>query len=345
MARSIHDIAFTMKYLRLFLLWVLLPAVLLVAAAGGAAWYWTTHPLAMSQEKIDFVVAPGSTPGSIAASLQEQGVDINPRAFSLLARYRGDDVRIKAGGYEAMRGDTPLQLLERLSSGTMSQRQLTFVEGWSYAQIRAALRGHPDVKQTLDGVSDQALLERLGSNFEAPEGLFFPDTYIFTPGTSDFDILAQAYRAQIRELEQAWAQRQADLPLKTPYELLTLASIIEKETGHHEDRGKVGGVFINRLRINMPLQTDPTVIYGMGDRYQGRIRKRDLETDTPWNTYTRRGLPPTPIASPGRASLLAAVAPDEHGYYYFVSRGDGSSAFAATLAEHNRNVVRFILNR
>ncbi|AZV93770.1 aminodeoxychorismate lyase [Bordetella sp. J329] len=334
-----------MKYLRLFLLWVLLPAVLLAALAGGTAWYWTTHPITMQQDKTDFVVSPGSTPRTIAMTLQEQGVEIDPRAFAWLARYRGDDVRIKAGGYEALRGDTPLTLLERLAGGVMSQRQLTFVEGWNYAQIRAALRAHPDVRQTLDGVGDKELLERLGSNFEAPEGLFFPDTYIFSPGTTDFDILAQAYRAQIRELEQAWAQRSAGLPIKSPYELLILASIIEKETGHHEDRGKVGGVFVNRLRVNMPLQTDPTVIYGMGDRYQGRIRKRDLEADTPWNTYTRRGLPPTPIASPGRASLQAAVAPDEHGYYYFVSRGDGSSAFAATLAEHNRNVARFILNR
>lgn len=334
-----------MKFLRLFLVWVLLPVILLAAVAGGAAWYWTTHSLAMTQDKVEFVVAPGSTPAAIATTLKAQGVDINPRAFGLLARYRGDDVRIKAGGYAATRGDTPETLLARLANGIMSQRQLTFVEGWSYAQIRAALRGHPDVKQTLDDVSDKALLERLGSSHEAAEGLFFPDTYVFTPGTSDFDILAQAYRAQLRELEVAWAQRDAGLPVKTPYELLILASIIEKETGHHEDRGKVGGVFVNRLKIDMPLQTDPTVIYGMGERYQGRIRKRDLETDTPWNTYTRRGLPPTPIASPGRAALLAAVTPEKHRYYYFVSRGDGSSAFAATLAEHNRNVTRFILNR
>ena len=208
-------------------------------------------------------------------------------------------------------------------------------------QIRQALRSHPDVKQTLGDVSDEALMERLGSDIKHPEGMFFPDTYIFTPGSTDFDLLRRAYQEGQRILDDTWAKRQADLPLSTPYEALVLASIVEKETGHGPERRRVAGVFTNRLKIGMLLQTDPTVIYGMGDAYQGRIRKRDLQTDTPWNTYTRAGLPPTPIAMPGKAALMAAVQPAATKALYFVARGDGSSHFSATLDEHNRAVNRY----
>lgn len=333
-----------MKILRLFSL-VLLSMVLLAGAAAGLAWWWVERPLKLPAERVDFVVQPGSGPYAVAGAINQAGIDVNPRAFSWLARLTERDTALKAGGYEARQGDTAWTLLDRIARGEMSQRQLTMVEGWSYRQIRAALRAHPDVKQTLEGVSDATVLERLDVQALNPEGLFFPDTYVFTPGTTDFDILRRAHEAQKTQLAQAWAQREDGLPLATPYEALILASIVEKETGQNAERGRVAGVFVNRLRTGMLLQTDPTVIYGMGESYQGRIRKRDLQTDTPWNTYTRAGLPPTPIASPGRAALLAAVRPEAHEYFYFVSRGDGTSQFSTSLGEHNRAVSRYILGR
>ncbi|SPT40191.1 putative aminodeoxychorismate lyase [Achromobacter denitrificans] len=188
-------------------------------------------------------------------------------------------------------------------------------------------------------------MARLGSDIKHPEGLFFPDTYVFTPGSTDYDLLRRAYQEGQRILQDTWAKRQPNLPVSTPYEALVLASIVEKETGHGPERRRVAGVFTNRLKIGMLLQTDPTVIYGMGEAYQGRIRKRDLQTDTPWNTYTRPGLPPTPIAAAGRAALLAAVQPEQHKYLFFVSRGNGTSEFAENLSGHNRNVSRYILGQ
>lgn len=334
-----------MKRLRAILLFFVLAAFVAVGVAGWMAWRWTDTPVTMQAEKVDFIVDPGSGPQAVARTLNKAGVEVHQRGFAWLARYLEQDKLLKAGAYEARQGDTPRTILARIAGGEMSQRQVTFVEGWSYRQIRAALRAHPDIKQTLEGVSDAQLLEKLDVQAPNPEGLFFPDTYLFNPGNSDYEILRRAYLAQQQVLEQVWAQREEGLPLATPYEALILASIIEKETGHEPERVRVGGVFINRLRVGMPLQTDPTVIYGMGEAYQGRIRKRDLQTDTPWNTYTRSGLPPTPIASPGRASLLAAVQPEAHNFFYFVSRGDGTSQFSANLADHNRAVARFILGR
>jgi len=333
-----------MKALRYFIYFCLAAAVL-AGAAGWAAWQWAHRPLAMSAERIDYVVEPGSGPAAAARAMAAAGVDVHVRAFAWVARLTGQDRQIKAGGYEAVRGDTMLSLLDRMARGEMSQRQVTFVEGWTWRQIRAVLAGHSDVRQTLAGVPDDELLRRLGADAPSPEGLFFPDTYVFTPGTTDLDLLRRAYQAQQRELARAWEAREPDLPLADPYQALVLASIIEKETGHGPERARIAGVFANRLRIGMPLQTDPTVIYGMGEAYRGRIGRRDLQADTPWNTYTRAGLPPTPIAAPGREALMAAVRPEEHRFLYFVSRGDGTSEFARTLAEHNRNVGRYILGR
>lgn len=332
------------KFCLYFLSLCLLIAVLAGAAAGGA-WYWMNRAMVLPADRVEFVVAPGSAPRAMARAMNEAGVPVWEDGFTWLARLSKRDKLIKAGGYEARQGDTPWELLNRLARGEMVQRQLTLLEGWTYRQMREALRASPDVKQTLGDISDEALMKKLGSSIQAPEGMFFPDTYVFTPGTTDFDLLRRAYQQQQQVLKDAWDQRQAGLPLKTPYEALILASIIEKETGHGPDRDRVAGVFINRLKRGMMLQTDPTVIYGMGDRYQGRIRRADLQRDTPWNTYTRAGLPPTPIAASGRAALMAAVQPERHGYYYFVSRGNGTSAFSENLSEHNRNVARYILGR
>jgi len=335
-----------MKRIASYLLYTLLAALAAAALAAGGAWYWAVHhAVGMDAERIDYLIDPGSSPRSVARLMGRAGIRMDERAFVALARVTGRDTLIKAGAYEAQRGDTPWELLERMANGDMTQTRLTLVEGWTYQRIRQALRDSPDVRQTLQGVSDEQLLQRLGAAHDSPEGLFYPDTYVFSPGTADFDILRRAYHAQQQQLAALWEQRDPDLPLAGPYQALILASIVEKETGHSQDRGKVAGVFVNRLRLGMPLQTDPTVIYGMGKAYQGRIRRKDLAADTPWNTYTRAGLPPTPIASSGRASLLAALHPDRHRYLYFVSRGDGTSEFSETLLAHNRAVSKYILGR
>lgn len=334
-----------MKRFSVFALLAVLVLAVVGAGMAAYAWHWTGKAVDMKADTVQYVVEPGGGVRAIARAMNEAGIQVHPDAFVGLARFSGLDKQIKAGAYEARRGDSPQRLLERMARGEMVQARLTLVEGWTYQRIRQALRESPAIKQTLQETSDVELLQRLGSDSPSPEGLFLPDTYVFVPGTSDFDVLQQAYKAQAALLSQAWEQREPGLPLATPYEALILASIVEKETGLGEDRARVSGVFINRLKTRMPLQTDPTVIYGMGERYQGRIRKRDLQTDTPWNTYTRGGLPPTPIASPGRAALHATLHPETHTFYYFVARGDGSSQFSRTLGEHNRAVAKYILGR
>ena len=346
-----------MNVLSKILLFLILPIIVAAATAVGAAYNWAHRPLVLPTERVDILVPPGSTPTSIAKLINQAGVAVNTQAFVVMARLGELDKTLKAGGYQIQRGDSAWVVLRRMANGDMTQRQLTIVEGWSLKQIRNALAQHPDIKQTLQQIPDATLIAQLdppvlasikGSQADTlslAEGLFFPDTYIFSIGTTDIEILQRAARAQQQVLNRAWDARQPGLPLKSPYEALILASIIEKETGKTSDRARIAGVFVNRLRVNMPLQTDPTVIYGMGDSYAGKIRKQDLQTDTPWNTYTRNGLPPTPIASAGRAALNAALQPEKHQYLYFVSKGDGNSAFSTTLTEHNKNVSTYILGR
>nr|WP_246165195.1 endolytic transglycosylase MltG [Pigmentiphaga aceris] len=313
-----------------------------ILAVAGAVLAVIYAPLPLPSDKIDFVIDQGSTMRSVARQVHEAGVGIPPEVVIAVARITKTDTQVKAGGYELSRGETLWTLLTRMSRGDVTQREVAFIEGWTFKQIRVALGKHPDITQTLPGLDDASLLKELGAEETHPEGLFFPDTYLFARGAKDVDILRRAYRAQKKELAEIWAKRTADLPLRTPYEALIMASIVEKETGLHTERERISGVFANRLRINMPLQTDPTVIYGMGDAFDGNLRRRDLRTDTPWNTYTRNGLPPTPIAAPGRQALLAAVQPEKHKFFYFVSRGDGTSAFSEDLAGHNRQVARYI---
>ncbi|OVZ59991.1 aminodeoxychorismate lyase [Pigmentiphaga sp. NML080357] len=322
-----------------------LTLLLLLVAAVGAGVAWLRMPLSLPADKVDFVIDEGTTMRGIARQVREAGIAVPPEALIAYARLTGADRRIKAGGYEIVRGESLWTLVNRLSRGDVTQREITFIEGWNFRQIRAALRRHPDVRQTLDGLDDATVTAMIGASTSHPEGLFFPDTYLFAVGSSDIDILRRAYRAQQRELAAIWSKRDPDLPLGSPYEALILGSIVEKETGMEADRKRIAGVFVNRLKLGMPLQTDPTVIYGLGEVFDGNLRRRDLRADTPWNTYTRRGLPPTPIANPGRASLLAAVQPEKHKYLYFVSRGDGSSAFSETLDGHNRYVARYQLGR
>lgn len=325
-------------------------AVLVIAIATTAygVWWWVMQrAVPMQSERVDYIVETGVGPKSIARIMRQAGIEVDERQFGLLARLTEQDKLLQAGAYEAERGDTMWRLLQRMAQGDMMQTRLTLVEGWDYQRIRMQLADHPDVKQTLQigPEADQVLLTQLEAPYSRPEGLFYPDTYVFVPGTTDFDILRRAHQAQNELLEKLWAERDPDLPLKTPYEALIFASIVEKETGHSADRERVAGVFMNRLRVGMLLQTDPTVIYGMGPAYDGRIRKKDLQTDTPWNTYTRAGLPPTPIATPSKAALMATLHPEKHDYFYFVSRGDGTSEFSRNLNEHNRAVRKYILNR
>ncbi len=329
-----------------FTLWLVFTAALVVAAVvAGAYWWAIERPVTMHSNTIDYLIEPGSTPRGIARVLNDSGIELPANAFVIMARLSGLDKQLKAGAYEAKSGDSPWQIMQRMAQGDTTHVRLTFPEGWTFKQIRNALDNSSQVRHDSLELDDKQLLAKLGINDLSAEGLFYPDTYVFAPGSSDLDILRRAYSASQQILEQAWQQRSPDLPLKNPYEALILASIIEKETGHGLDRGKVAGVFINRLRNGMPLQTDPTVIYGMGEAYNGRIRKKDLERDTPWNTYTRNGLPPTPIASPGKAALEAALHPQEHKYLYFVARGDGTSEFSTNLNAHNKAVRKFILKR
>lgn len=316
-------------------------AVLILALAAAGA-YWAHAPiLAAGQAPVEFTIQPGSSLDSSAQQIAAAGAPLHPSWLVLLARITGKATKIKAGSYELKPGVTPQRLLQQLQRGEFAQEALVIIEGWSFKQMRQAVAQHPALKHDTTLWSDAELLAKITTDFSAPEGLFFPDTYLFAKGVSDLQVYKQAYALQQKRLNDAWATRDPALPYKTPYEALIMASIVEKETGQKAERDQIAGVFINRLRAGMLLQTDPTVIYGMGERYQGNIRKRDLETDTPYNTYTRRGLPPTPIALPGAASLAAALHPAKTEALYFVARGDGSSHFSNNLGEHNSAVNKY----
>ncbi len=315
--------------------------VLVGIALGGAAYWWLHQPLDLGPEPLELAIEPGTTPRGVARDVVAAGVKTDARLLYAWFRFSGQDRAIKAGNYEIPPGTTPISLLQKLARGEEALRALTLVEGWNWRQVRQALAKEEQLKRESATLTDEALMAQLGRPGVAPEGRFFPDTYTYAKGSSDIALLRRALHAMDRRLEAAWAQRAADTPLKSADEALALASIVEKETGKASDRGQIAGVFVNRLRVGMLLQTDPTVIYGLGEKFDGNLRKRDLQTDTPWNTYTRPGLPPTPIAMPGKAALLAAVQPEATRALYFVAKGDGSSHFSASLEEHNRAVNRY----
>ena len=323
--------------LRRFFLLIIL-AVL--ALGAGAAW-WLHAPLGMDKDTVDLSIEPGTSPRGVARAVADAGVQVDPRVLYAWFRVSGQDRQIRAGSYELDRGTTPRSLLQKLVRGDEALRSVTLVEGWNFRQMRAALAASEQLKPDTAGLSNEAIMVALGRPGVHPEGRFFPDSYTYAKGSSDLAVMRRAMQAMDKKLDAAWSQRQADTPLKSADEALILASIIEKETGRASDRPLVAGVFTNRLRIGMPLQTDPTVIYGMGDAFDGNLRKRDLQTDTPWNTYTRGGLPPTPIAMPGKAALLAAVQPGQTRALYFVAKGDGTSHFSPSLEEHNRAVNQY----
>lgn len=324
--------------------------VLLLAVAGIATGYWlwsfSSTPLHIEKAPLTFVVKQGSTIRHVSRQLVENGILEMPWGFLLMARVSGRASELKAGNYVLEDQMTPYQLLEIFTSGTVSQAGVTFIEGWTFRQIRDELNRHEGIEHISMAMTDGEILQRIGVRERHPEGLFFPDTYYFSPGMSDLDILQRAYQAMSDKFAQAWEGRADGLPYETPYQALIMASIIEKETGSAGERPRIASVFINRLKIGMRLQTDPTVIYGLGEHFDGNLRKRDLLSDTPYNTYTRAGLPPTPIAMPGLASIEAALHPEEGAkYLYFVGRGDGSHVFSRTLEEHNRAVARYQLGQ
>lgn len=314
---------------------------LLVIGSGGAAFWWLHQPIVPAGEPLELAIEPGTTPRGVARDVVASGARVDARMLYAWFRLSGQDRAIKAGNYEILPGTTPRGLLQKLVRGEESLRAITLVEGWNWRQVRQALAREDQLKNELASLSDEALMAQLGRPGVHPEGRFFPDTYTYAKGSSDIALLRRAMHAMDKRLEAAWAQRAADSPLKSADEALILASIVEKETGKASDRAQIAGVFANRLRIGMLLQTDPTVIYGLGEKFDGNLRRRDLQTDTPWNTYTRAGLPPTPIAMPGKASLLAAVQPQATRALYFVARGDGTSQFSESLDEHNRAVNRY----
>jgi UPF0755 protein len=322
---------------------LILTGLLLIVAGTGVvlAWYWYRTPLSLPRAPFDFEVRTGATLGGVARQLHDAGVVPHPMALVALGRLESVDRSIKAGSYEIDAGITLPQLLAKLTQGDVTQASITIVEGTTFAELKRALRDNPQVQKTVLDLPDADLLARIGATEPHPEGLFFPDTYFFAAGSTDLAILQRAHAALEARLAAAWDKRARDLPLATPYEALILASIVEKETGRVADRPLVASVFVNRLRRNMRLQTDPTVIYGLVEHFDGNLRKRDLERDTAYNTYTRDGLPPTPIALPSQASLDAVTQPPATAYLYFVSRGDGTSEFSANLADHNRAVARY----
>ncbi|HXX85695.1 MAG TPA: endolytic transglycosylase MltG [Casimicrobiaceae bacterium] len=318
--------------------WLL--ACLLIVPAGMYAWAaW--RPLPLPQPTYAFDVKPGATLRSIAHELTSAGVIPAEWVLVALGRAARVDRSIKAGNYEIAAGTTLTGLLAKLGQGDATQSAFTIVEGWTFRDIREALKADGGVSIVVSDRPDDELMRRIGATEAHPEGLFFPDTYFFAKGATDASLLARAYRLMQLRLAAAWQQRAPDLPLASPYEALTLASIVEKETGRAADRPLIAAVFINRLKQGMRLQTDPAVIYGMGTRFDGTLHKRDLEADQQFNTYTREGLPPTPIAMPSLASLDAVLHPPASPYLYFVSRGDGSSEFSSSLADHDRAVAKY----
>ena len=318
---------------------------LVAATVAGLVGWWIAQPLRLPVSPFAFDVKSGASLKSVARELAAAGALPMEIPLVVLARLKRADRAIKAGNYEIAEGTTLPQLLDKLTAGDVTQTGLTVVEGATFAELAGALAANPGIVTTVLDLPAAELARRIGVPGPSLEGWFFPDTYFFAAGSSDLALLTRAHRLMRARLDDAWARRASELPLRDPYEALILASMVEKETGRAGDRPLIASVFVNRLRLGMRLQSDPTVIYGLGAKFDGNLRRRDLGTDTPYNTYTRDGLPPTPIALPGQGSLDAVANPPKTAYLYFVSRGDGSSEFSANLSDHNRAVAKFQLGQ
>lgn len=331
-----------MKKLVSFIMALLLAGAVL---AGWAQWRYERDQIAFEQAPVRVTVPAGGTLRSIGRQLRTGGLSVPDWALALIGRWRNDLTQIKVGTYELAPPLSLKELVDTLVEGDVLSSEIRFIEGWNFKQMRAAMAKNTDLTQDSAAMSEQQLLSAINAKQPLAEGLFFPSTYHFHIGASDLAIYRRAYAQMQENLQQAWQAREPGLPLKTPYDALVLASVVEKETGSEADRGTVAGVFINRLRINMKLQSDPTTIYGLGDRFDGDLRRRDLRADTPYNTYTRKGLPPTPISLPGLASINAVLHPAKTEALYFVARGDGTSYFSKTLPEHQAAVRKYQLKR
>lgn len=324
--------------------WLLLSGICLLVA-GTWLTYYAISPLKLQPKSQEIFIEPQSGLRSIANQLVAQGVLKEPWQFILIAKLLNKEQYLQAGNYTLNKNISPYHLLLSLNHGKTTQGSVTFIEGHTFEQMRQRLANNDAVKQTIANLSDAEILRLVGSPYKVAEGLFFPDTFYFNRNTTDIALLAISYNAMQSKLERAWQNREHNLPYKDSYQALIMASIIEKETGKASERPMIAGVFVNRLRLGMRLQTDPTVIYGMGLQFDGNIRKKDLSIDTPYNTYTRGGMPPTPIAMPGLAAIEAALHPEKTKALYFVGKGDGSHVFSNNLVEHNRAVVRFQLKK
>ncbi len=335
--------------MKLFKLLLKLAAIVLLFIALFIAWFVMTlnnfqnSPLKITEPTV-FIVEPGASLHRVANQLQSQGLVEQARYLTLLGRWQGQAGRIHAGEYQLEPGIKPLQLLDKMVAGEVLQYSFTIVEGWTFREMLKSLQAHPKIKLELQGMTDEQIMSRLGSDYKHPEGLFLPETYHFPTGLTDLAFLKRAYRAMAKQLDEEWDKRDKDLPYKSAYEALIMASIIEKETALPSERPEIAGVFVRRLQKKMRLQTDPTVIYGIPN-FDGDIRRRDLRTDTPYNTYTRHGLTPTPIALPSIEAINAALHPKEGDTLYFVASGGGGHYFSKTLAEHSNAVRKYLLNR
>ncbi len=316
--------------------------LLLLVMIAAAFFFWKlVTPLHFADKEVELQIGPGSSLRTITVQINKAGIEIDPRLFSLLGKLQRVEKKLKAGNYEITSGITAFDLINKITNGDVTQTDIVFIEGWTFRQMRERIDNHPNLRHDTAGLSDAEIMKRLGADGKPAEGMFFPDTYLFAKQSSDLDVLARAYRIMQQHLNDEWNNREEGLPYTSPYEALTMASIVEKETGRDQDRPLVAAVFVNRLRLGMLLQTDPTVIYGLGEGFDGNLRKRDLVSDTPYNTYTRAGLTPTPIALPGLASLRAALHPAKSDALYFVAKGDGASHFSKNLNEHNQAVNRY----
>ncbi|MBA3989086.1 endolytic transglycosylase MltG [Aliidiomarina maris] len=331
---------------------LLMLSALLFGTALGALYWWFQQPKVTMQEAdmfapVLFEVPRGTHARRLTEMLAEQGYIDHPTLNFWAARLFLDAHQIRAGVYAIHPADSPRSIWERISAGQQHQFQITFIEGSEFRQWREQLSNQTYLTSVLDDLSDAEIMQRVApdSDWEHPEGLFFPDTYRFTAGTTDLQLLRQAYQRMQRTLDELWPQRHDNLPISSPYQTLILASIVEKETGAAHERGLVASVFVNRLHTGMRLQSDPTIIYGLGDNYRGVIYRSDINQYTPYNTYRINGLPPTPIAMPGYDAIRATLQPDESDYFYFVSSNDGQHVFSRTLEEHNRAVYKYQRNR
>lgn len=333
-----------LKLIKKLFIWGILFSVLAVSILAIQLFRFQYKEIQLPGDEYIFAIESGSNIKTITNQLSLEKIIEDPWLFILLAKLKGVETKVRVGEYRLRPGQSSSSLLTLFTTGNSIQYSFTVIEGWTFRQMMAQIENHPVIISKLKGKSNDQIMVALGYHGQHPEGLFYPDTYQFPKGTTDIQFLKRAYQLMQKQLQKAWRNRAENLPIKTAYEALTLASIIEKETGVGHERSLIASVFIQRLNKNMRLQTDPTIIYGMGDSFDGNIRRKDLKTDTPYNTYLHKGLTPTPIALPGLDAINAALHPANSKALYFVAKGNGTHQFSETLLEHNNAVIKYQRN-